>query len=123
MAIVAVTCQFADAALVGVFSADPAVIAVGSDYLRIISWGFACSGIVFVSSSVFQALGRTVPPLVTSFLRNIAVFVPVLWLAARPGFDLKVIWYLSVATVVVHATANFLLVQRQIRLQEARLVP
>jgi Na+-driven multidrug efflux pump len=55
--------------------------------------------------------------------RNVAVFVPVLWLAARPGFDLKVIWYLSVATLVVHAAANFLLVQRQIRLQDVPLVP
>ena len=63
MLIVAVVCQFAAAALVGVFSADPAVIGVGADYLRIISWGFACSGIVFVSSSIFQALGRTIPPL------------------------------------------------------------
>ena len=123
MLIVAVVCQFAAAALVGVFSADPAVIGVGADYLRIISWGFACSGIVFVSSSIFQALGRTIPPLLTSLLRNLAVFVPVLWLAARPGFDLKVIWYLSVATLVVHAAANFLLVQRQIRLQEVPLVP
>jgi putative MATE family efflux protein len=123
MLIVAVVCQFAAAALVGVFSADPAVIGVGADYLRIISWGFACSGIVFVSSSIFQALGRTIPPLLTSLLRNVAVFVPVLWLAARPGFDLKVIWYLSVATLVVHAAANFLLVQRQIRLQEVSLVP
>jgi putative MATE family efflux protein len=123
MGAVAIACQFAAPALVRVFSADPAVIGVGADYLRIISWGFACSGIVFVSSSIFQALGRTVPPLVTSCLRNLAVFVPVLWLAARPGFQLTVIWYLSVATVVVHAAANFLLVQRQIRLQEARLVP
>ena len=85
MLIVAVVCQFAAAALVGVFSADPAVIGVGADYLRIISWGFACSGIVFVSSSIFQALGRTIPPLLTSFLRNLAVFVPVLWLAAQAG--------------------------------------
>jgi putative MATE family efflux protein len=123
MAFVAVICQIAAARLVGVFTPDPAVIVIGADYLRIISWGFAASGIVFVSSSIFQALGRTVPPLVTSFLRNLAVFVPVLWLAARPGFDLTVIWYLSVATVVVHAAANFLLVQRQIRLQEARFVP
>ena len=123
MVIVAATCQFAAAPLVAVFSPDRAVIAVGADYLRIISWGFACSGIVFVCSSIFQALGRTVPPLVTSFARNVAVFAPVLWLAARPGFDLTTIWYLSVATVVVHAAANFLLVHRQIRLQEARFVP
>ena len=106
------------------FGRIPAVIAVGADYLRIISWGFACSGIVFVSSSIFQALGRTVPPLLTSFAaqhRGVRAG-PVAGGPAglRPA---RSIWYLSVATVVVHAAANFLLVQRQIRLQEARLVP
>jgi putative MATE family efflux protein len=116
-------CQLAAAPLIRVFSTDPAVIAVGSDYLRIIAWSFAGSGIVFVCSSVFQALGRTLPPLATSFLRNVAIFVPVLWLASRPGFDLRVIWYLSVATMVVHAAANFLLVSRQIRRQEALAAP
>ena len=51
---------------------------------------------------------------------------PVVWLAARPGFDLTVIWYLSLVAVVVHAAANWLLVQRQIRLAEtaaAAVVP
>jgi hypothetical protein len=47
------------------------------------------------------------------------VLGPVLWLAARPGFDLRVIWYLSLVAVVVHAAANWLLVQRQIRRAEA----
>ena len=47
---------------------------------------------------------------------------PVIWLAARPGFDLKIIWYLSLAAVAVHATANWLLVQRQIRRAEAVVV-
>jgi Na+-driven multidrug efflux pump len=105
--------------MVGVFSADPEVIAVGSDYLRIVGLGFAASGIVFVTSSLFQALGRTLPPLLTSTVRNLAVLGPVLWLAARPGFELTIIWYLSLAAVVVHAAANWLLVQRQIRLAEA----
>jgi hypothetical protein len=47
------------------------------------------------------------------------VLVPVVWLAARPGFDLRVIWYLSLAAVVLHAAANWMLVQRQIRRAEA----
>ena len=119
MIVVGVLLQFVASALVGVFSPDPEVIAVGSDYLRIVGWGFAGSGIVFVTSSLFQALGRTLPPLLTSTVRNVAVLVPVLWLAARPGFDLKIIWYLSVAAVALHATANWLLVQRQIRHAEA----
>ena len=119
MVVVGVACQFAAPAFVGVFSDDLEVVAVGSDYLRIIAWGFAASGIVFVTSSLFQALGRTLPPLLTSTVRNVLVFVPVLWLAARPGFDLRVIWYLMAASVCLHAAANWMLVQRQIRLAEA----
>jgi putative MATE family efflux protein len=123
MLAVGVVIQFAAAPMVGVFSADPGVIAVGGDYLRIVGLGFAASGIVFVTSSLFQALGQTLPPLATSIVRNVAVLGPVLWLASRPGFELTLIWYLSLGAVVVHAAANFLLVQRQIRLQEARFVP
>jgi putative MATE family efflux protein len=118
MVAVGIVLQFAADGFVGVFSGDPAVIAVGSGYLRIIGWGFAGSAIVFVTSSLFQALGRTLPPLLTSSVRTVAVFVPVLWLAARPGFELRVIWYLSAASVLIHAAANWLLVQRQIRLAE-----
>jgi Na+-driven multidrug efflux pump len=114
MVVVGVVIQFGAAAMVGVFSPDPGVIAVGSDYLRIVGWGFAASGIVFVTSSLFQALGRTLPPLLTSTVRNVLVLGPVLWLAARPGFELTTIWYLSLAAVVVHAAANWLLVRRQI---------
>jgi Na+-driven multidrug efflux pump len=119
---VGVVIQFTAAAMVGVFSPDPGVIAVGADYLRVVGWGFAASGVVFVTSSLFQALGRTLPPLLTSTVRNAAVLAPVIWLAARPGFELTMIWYASLVAVVVHAAANWLLVQRQIRLAEATAV-
>jgi putative MATE family efflux protein len=123
MLVVGAACQFLAPAFVRVFSKDPAVIAVGGDYLRIISWGFWASAIVFVTSSLFQALGRTVPPMLTSALRTVAVFVPVFWLAARPGFDLHAIWYLSVASLLLHSGANLLLVRAQIRRQERLAVP
>src|SRR5437868_4010040 len=48
----ALLCNIAPAALVGVFSRDPAAIAVGVEYLRIVSWNFVASGIVFVASSM-----------------------------------------------------------------------
>ena len=44
---------------------DPEVIAVGEEYLRIVSWNFVASGIVFVASSMFQAMGNTLPSLVS----------------------------------------------------------
>ena len=46
------------------FNKDPGVLAVGGEYLQIVAWNFVPSGIVFVSSSMFQAMGNTIPPLV-----------------------------------------------------------
>ena len=66
MAIWAVACHFGAGAMVRFFSDDAQVIAVGSEYLRIIAWTFVGSGLVFVSSSMFQALGNTLPSLAAS---------------------------------------------------------
>ena len=41
----------------------------GDEYLRIISWNFVASGLVFVTSSMFQAMGNTIPSLLASFSR------------------------------------------------------
>jgi MATE family, multidrug efflux pump len=51
------------------FSKDEHVITFGSDYLRIVAWNFVAAGIVFTSSSIFQGLGNTVPPLISSASR------------------------------------------------------
>ena len=123
MVLTTATCQLAAASLVGVFTEDPAVVHVGAEYLRITAWGFAGSAIVFVTSSLFQALGRTLPPLLTSATRSFSVLAPVLWLAGRAGFELRTIWILSSASVFIHAAANLILVQRQIRRQAAVAAP
>ena len=104
MILFAILCHLAPHALVAVFSKDPAVIAVGSEYLRIISWNFVASGLIFVASSMFQAMGNTVPSLVASGVRIGLVTVIVLYLARMPGFHLRWVWYVSVATVLVQLT-------------------
>ena len=55
--------------LIRLFSADPEVIHVGVDYLHIVTLNFVTSGITFVSASMFQGMGNTLPSLATSFLR------------------------------------------------------
>src|SRR4029079_204344 len=59
-------CLTAPHALHVVFSKAPAVLAVGSEYLRIVSWNFLASGLVFVASSMFQAMGNTIHSVVSS---------------------------------------------------------
>jgi len=103
--------------MVGVFSSDPQVIAVGEEYLHIIAFNFVASGIVFVSSSMFQAMGNTVPSLITSAARIVIVAVPVLLLAQSPGFTLRWIWYISAGAVVVQLAINLWLLQREFRVR------
>ena len=65
----------------GVFTKDAAAIAIGVDYLRIISWNNVPSGLIFVASSMFQAMGNTMPSLIASAVRMVLTAVPVLLLA------------------------------------------
>ena len=53
-------------AMVRVFTGDATAVAVGEDYLHIVAFNFVASGVIFVSSSMFQAMGNTVPSLITS---------------------------------------------------------
>ncbi len=113
MLLFAVACQIAPAALVAVFSKDPAVVAVGAEYLRIISWNYVASGLIFVASSMFQAMGNTIPSLVASGVRISLVTTLALILARMPGFQLHWIWYLSVGTVFVQLLLSMWLLRNE----------
>jgi Na+-driven multidrug efflux pump len=117
MFVFAVAMWVAGAAMVGVFTADPQVVAVGEEYLHIVAYSFVASGVIFVSSSMFQALGNTMPSLVSSAIRIVLVAVPVLMLSTVPGFSLRWIWYVSAVAVGVQLVLNLLLLRRELRLR------
>jgi putative MATE family efflux protein len=97
------------------FSNDPRVIAFGGDYLRIVSLNFVAAGIVFSSSSVFQGIGNTLPPLLSSMTRLVLFALPAAFIARAPGFEIKHVWYLSVASQIIQACINLLLLRRELR--------
>lgn len=113
MLLFAILSHVAPKAMVGVFSKDPAAIAVGMDYLRIVSFNYVASGLIFVASSMFQAMGNTIPSLIASFFRIVLVAVPAFLLARLPNFQLTWIWYLSVAAVIVQLAISMLLLRRE----------
>jgi putative MATE family efflux protein len=119
MLVVAVAIYFGAAAVMRVFTQDAEAIAVGVEYLRIVVVTFVPAGITFVSSSMFQALGNTIPPLATSMLRIVIAVVPALFLVRVAGFHLTWIWYLSAVAVVLQMTANVVLLQREFKLKLA----
>jgi Na+-driven multidrug efflux pump len=119
----AIVCHIAPAAMVRVFSSDPAVIAVGEEYLRIVSWNFVASGVIFVASSMFQAIGNTIPSLMASFVRILLVAVPAIAMSRMHGFELRWIWYLSVGAVALQMLLSLLLLRREFAIRMGDPVP
>jgi putative MATE family efflux protein len=111
MLVFAIACHIAPAAMIGVFSKDPEVIAIGAEYLRIISWNYVASGVIFVASSMFQAMGNTIPSLVTSGVRIALITIMALTLVRMPGFQLRWIWYASVGSVLVQLALSLWLLR------------
>jgi putative MATE family efflux protein len=119
MLLLTLFCQWRPELLVHVFTSDPPVIAVGADYLRIISWNFVAQGIIFSCSGMFQALGNTLPALYSSASRLFTFALPAFWMSTRPGFDLRHVWYLSVATVTLQMCFSLWLLRRELRRHQA----
>src|SRR6185295_15892144 len=115
MIVLTLLCQWRPEWLVHGFTNDPKVIAVAAQFLHIISWNFVASGIIFTCSGMFQALGNTVPALLSSATRLVTFAVPAVWISTRPGFELRQLWFLSVATVALQAIASVLLLYREFR--------
>ena len=74
---------------------------------------------MFVNGSMFQAMGNTIPPLIASFTRILIVAIPAILLSRVPGFELRWVWYLSVAATLLQVAMNLLLLRREFRIRLA----
>jgi Na+-driven multidrug efflux pump len=115
MLVVTLLCHIAPASMIAAFNGDPAVIQFGVEYLQIISWNFLATGVIFVSSSVFQGLGNTLPALASSAIRVILFAVPAIALSRHAGFAMRHVWYLSVASVFIQLGLNIWLLHAEFR--------
>ena len=114
MLVLAVITWSAPAAMIRFFSKDGQVIAFGRDYLTIVAFNFVAAGIVFTSSSVFQGLGNTVPPLISSATRLFLFWLPAIYLSRTPTFEIRYVWYLSVGSQFLQACINLVLLRHEL---------
>jgi putative MATE family efflux protein len=117
MVIFAIVCLLAPAAMIGAFTEDPAVVVIGAEYLRIVSINYVASGIIFVTSSMFQAMGNTIPSLITSGGRIILTAIPMVVMSRMQGFELNWLWYWSAGMVWVQLALSLWLLRREFRLR------
>ncbi|HEX7915681.1 MATE family efflux transporter [Rudaea sp.] len=110
-------CQAKPDWFVRAFTQDAAVVAIATQFLRYISWNFVAQGIVFTCSGMFQALGNTVPSLISSASRLLTFALPTIWLSRQPGFELRDVWMASVASVALQAIFSLWLMRREFQLR------
>ena len=88
MLLITLVCQWRPEWFIYAFTRAPEVVAVGGPYLRIISWNFIATGLIFTCSGLFQALGNTWPSLLSSASRLLTFVLPVVLLSRQPHFAL-----------------------------------
>ncbi len=115
MVVITIVCRWRPEAFFAPFTHEAEVVAVGAGFLRFVAWNFVASGLIFTCSGMFQALGNTLPSLISSGGRIVLFVVPAVWLSRRPGFDLEDLWLLSVATVAIQAVISLWLLRREMR--------
>jgi putative MATE family efflux protein len=108
-------CQWQPEWFIRLFTTEPDVVAVGAQFLRIISLNFVASGLIFTCSGMFQALGNTIPSLLSGASRLVTFVIPALWISTWPGFTLRQVWGWSVATVALQALTSLWLLRRDLR--------
>ena len=121
MLLLTALCQAKAFSLVSLFSKQDDVVVVAAGYLRLISLTFLATGLIFACTSVFQGLGNTRPPFLSSVIRLFAFAVPVVLLAGR--LTLQEIWLISAGTVWVQAMVNLWFLRREFSVKLGSLAP
>jgi putative MATE family efflux protein len=115
MALLTLLCQWRAEWLVRGFTSEPGAVAVGTQFLKLISLNFVASGVVFTCSAVFQGLGNTVPAVLSGATRIVSFVLPAIWLSHQPQFRLVELWYVSIASMAVQALVSLWLVRSELR--------
>ena len=117
MLLLTLICQSNPEWFVHGFTRDPQVVAVAAEFLTFISWNFIANGLIFTCSGMFQAMGNTLPALTSSGIRLLSFVIPGIWLSRQPGFELKHLWMLSIATITLQAVVSCTLLRREFKLR------
>jgi putative MATE family efflux protein len=115
MALLTLLVQWDAEWLTRIFSTQPDVVAAGAQFLRYLSWNFVAIGVIFTCSAMFQGMGNTWPSFGSMAVRLVTFAVPAVWIAHRPGFELRHVLLLSVGSVLIQAVVSVIWLRIEFR--------
>ena len=96
------------------FSSEPAVVAGGVEFLRVLSLNLIAVTVAFSCFGVLSGLGNTLPTLISSATRIALVVGPAWLLSYHAGFRPLWVWLLSIAATVVQMSMNLWFLRREL---------
>jgi putative MATE family efflux protein len=111
MAIMTLLCMTQSESMLLIITDNKGVLLISTIFLKIICFNYIPSGLVFTCSGMFQALGNTIPALISTATRLMAFIVPAIWLSKQSDFAIEHLWYVSVTTVCIQAIVSLLLLK------------
>ena len=99
--------------MMGIFSSEEEVVSLGGYALRIMVVMFPLNGIHMASSFFFQGIGKGLPSLFLSLLREIMIFIPVLLLFSMM-IGLTGVWVARPVSDFLACAITFLLISKEL---------
>lgn len=92
MVVALIFIQLLPSKLLMLFNASENMLSIGVPALRIISLSYIFAGISFVSSSVYQAMGKGMLSLITAVVRQLVIILPTAYVLSLFG-NINLIWW------------------------------
>lgn len=104
------------AGVVSIFTLDKEIIANGSLVIRIVILMTPFIGIQIVAAGLFQSLGKAVPSLVLSLLRQVLLFIPLVIILPRVlGLRIMGIWIAYPAADILSVILTVLYLRSELK--------
>lgn len=95
------------------FDHDPAVVAAGEPFLKLMALSFLFSAPMFPMVSAMNGAGDTKPPMITAFLANWPIKLPLAYALALPfSYGINGVWIGMFVSIVFEALVVYVWYQR-----------
>ena len=95
------------------FDSEPAVVAAGEPFLKLMALSFLFSAPMFPLVSAMNGAGDTKPPMVTAFLANWPIKLPLAYVLAIPlGHGIDGVWVGMFVSIVFEAVVMYVWYRR-----------
>ena len=95
------------------FDSEPAVVAAGESFLKLIALSFLFSAPMLPLSCAMNGAGDTKPPMVVAFLANWLVKIPLAYVLALPlGYGINGVWFGMFFSIAFEAVVMWLAYRR-----------